>query len=110
MWMISSARKFTWQRQLHDQGHHQGVPAVQDQHQRRIVPARLEDLRLPGFSILDKFFVETRMIFGAVALVFNFDIVGSVPYLLAKIESGIPSSLVCRAVDDVTAISPASIN
>ncbi len=86
------------------------MPAVQDQHQRRIVPARLEDLRLEGFSLLDKFFVETRMIFGAVALVCNFDIVGSVPYLLAKIESGIPSSLVCGAVDDVTAISPAGIN
>jgi len=48
------------------------------------------------------------MIFGAVTAVCNYDIVGSVPYMLAQIESGIPNSLVCRAVDDVPAISPAN--
>jgi hypothetical protein len=73
----------------------------------KIVPAKIEDLRLQGFALLGKYFVETRMIFGAVTAVCNYDIVGSVPYMLAQIESGIPSSLVCRAVDDVPAISPA---
>jgi hypothetical protein len=50
------------------------------------------------------------MIFGAVTAVCNYDIVGSVPYMLAQIESGIPNNLVCRAVDDVPAISPANSN
>jgi hypothetical protein len=74
----------------------------------KIVPAKIEDLRLQGFALLGKYFVETRMIFGAVTAVCNYDIVGSVPYMLAQIESGIPNSLVCRAVDDVPAISPAN--
>jgi hypothetical protein len=72
----------------------------------KIVPARLQDLNLQGFSFLEKFFVETRMIFGATTAVCNYDTVGSVPLLLALLDSQIPHKLVDRAVDDVICISP----
>ncbi len=72
------------------------------------MPAKIEDLRLQGFALLGKYLVETRMIFGAVTAVCNYDIVGSVPYMLAHIESGIPTKLVCRAVDNIPAVSPAN--
>ena len=74
----------------------------------KIVPAKLEDLRLQGFYMLGRYFLETRMIFGAITAVCNYDTVGSVPLLLALLESKIPAKLVNRAVDDVPAVSPAS--
>jgi hypothetical protein len=39
----------------------------------KLVPAPIEDLRLQGFSLLGKYFVETQQIFGSQKAVKNFD-------------------------------------
>ena len=72
------------------------------------VPARLEDLRLQGFKVFGKFFVELRMIFGASTALANYDVVGNTVEKLAIAESKIPRRFVKRAVDDQPTASPAN--
>ena len=67
----------------------------------KIVPARIEDLRLQGFGFLGAFFCENRMAFGGKPSVSNYDIVGNTLFTLAKVDSTIPTRLVDRCVDDV---------
>jgi hypothetical protein len=74
----------------------------------KLVPAKIEDLRLQGFSFLDKYFCETRMAFGGKPSVSNYDIVGNTIFTLAKVDCEIPSILVDRCVDDVPVVSPAN--
>jgi hypothetical protein len=64
----------------------------------KLVPAKIEDLRLQGFSFLEKYFCETRMAFGRKPSVSNYDIVGNTIFTLAKVECDIPSILVDRCV------------
>jgi hypothetical protein len=70
------------------------------------VPAKVEDFRIQGFSWLNKYFVETKQIFGAKTAVCNFDILGNTILSLAKCDSDIPSKYVFRTLDDVPIISP----
>jgi len=70
------------------------------------VPAPLEDLRLQGFCWLEKYFIETRQIFGAKTSVANFDVLGNTILTLAKAKTDIPSSLVHRTLDDVPVVAP----
>ena len=65
------------------------------------IPAKIEDLRMQGFSWLNKFFVEDKQIFGASASVCNFDILGHTVLDLAIARSGIDRRLVNRRLDDV---------
>jgi len=76
----------------------------------KLVPAKIEDLRLQGFAFLEKYFCETRMAFGGKPSVSNYDIVGNTIFTLAKVECDIPSILVDRCVDDVPVVSPANKN
>jgi hypothetical protein len=68
----------------------------------------MEDLRLQGFSFLEKYFCETRMAFGGKPSVSNYDIVRNTIFTLAKVECDEPTTLVDRCVDDVPVVSPAN--
>jgi hypothetical protein len=70
------------------------------------IPCKTEDLRLQGFCWLGKYFVETRLIFGAKTSVSNYDIIGETLKLLAVIESGVPPCMIMRQVDDVPVAAP----
>ena len=70
----------------------------------KIIPAKIEDLRLQGFSWLNRFFVEDRQIFGARASVCNFDIMGHTLLDIVTIKTGINPCLVHRRLDDVPVI------
>jgi hypothetical protein len=72
----------------------------------KLVPAKLEDLRLQGFGFMDRKFCETRMAFGGKPSVANYDALGNTIFTLALVESKIPTKLVGRCVDDVPAVSP----
>jgi len=71
------------------------------------LPARLEDLRLQGFSWLQAFFVETQQAFGARTAVAAFDRLGNTIMTLAICTTGIPRHLVFRTLDDVPVVTPA---
>jgi hypothetical protein len=70
------------------------------------VPCKIEDLRLQGFMWLQKYFCETRQIFGASTSVCNFDMLGETIKAVALAESNIPHGLVMRQVDDVPIVAP----
>jgi hypothetical protein len=70
------------------------------------VPCKVSDLRLQGFVWLNKFFTETRQIFGARTSVCNFDILGAVILVLAVIQCSIQRHLVHRQLDDVPIVVP----
>jgi hypothetical protein len=72
------------------------------------VPCKTEDLRLQGFFWLDRFFVETRQIFGAKTAVSNFDVLGKTVLDLVMCKTGIPSNWVHRQLDDVPIVVPYS--
>jgi len=71
------------------------------------IPCKKEDFRLQGFKWLDKFFFESKQIFGARTSVANFDIVGNTLKALALCDSEIPSNFVHRQLDDVPIVGPA---
>ena len=72
------------------------------------VPAKPADLRLQGFSWLQKYFIELRLIFGAKTAVTNYDVLSNTAATLAKAECEIPAHLVHRILDDVPFVAPAS--
>jgi hypothetical protein len=74
------------------------------------VPVKIRDLRLQGFSWLNKYFVETRQIFGAKTAVPNYDILGNTLLTLANTSACIPKKFLHRALDDVPVISPSCKN
>ncbi len=71
------------------------------------VPARIDELRLQGFKVENRFFVELRMIFGARTALAHYDVLGNTIEKLAIADSGIPRHFVCRAVDDQPVATPA---
>jgi hypothetical protein len=73
----------------------------------KLIPAKTEDLRLQGFSLLGKFFVETQQIFGSQKAVENFDRLGNTIHRISVIESGIDPAIAPRQLDDVVCVSPA---
>jgi hypothetical protein len=70
------------------------------------IPCKISDLRLQGFVWLNRFFLETRQIFGARTSVCNFDTLGAVVLVLALIQCTILKSLVHRQLDDVPIVVP----
>ena len=66
----------------------------------KLMPVKVEDYRLHGFSWLGKYFVETRQPFGGVQAPCNFDRLGNTKDLVVCINSGTPRSSVFRALDD----------
>jgi hypothetical protein len=74
------------------------------------VPVQIKDLRLQGFCWLEKYFVETRQIFGAKTAVPNYDILGNTLLTLANVTANVPKKFLHRALDDVPVISPSCKN
>jgi hypothetical protein len=74
----------------------------------KLVPAKLEDLRLQGFSFMNMMFCENMMAFGGKPSVANYDAVGNTIYTLALVNSSIPYKLADRCVDDVLCVSPSN--
>ncbi|MFN9955274.1 MAG: hypothetical protein ACK55I_19435, partial [bacterium] len=72
------------------------------------MPAKLEDYRLQGFRWLNRFFVETKQIFGAITSVSNFDQLGKTVLDITLDRSQIPKRLVHRQLDDVPVVGPKS--
>jgi hypothetical protein len=72
------------------------------------VPAKTGDLRLQGFMVEDRYFIELRMIFGARTAMAHYDILGNTVEKLAIIDSGIPRHFVSRAIDDQPVATPAN--
>jgi hypothetical protein len=72
------------------------------------IPAKTKELRLQGFMVEDRYFVELRMIFGAHTALAHYDILGNTIEKLAIVESGIPKQFVGRAVDDQPVATPAN--
>jgi hypothetical protein len=70
------------------------------------VPARTDKLRLQGFKVENRYFIELRMIFGARTALAHYDILGNTEEKLAVADSGIPRHFVCRAVDDQPVATP----
>jgi hypothetical protein len=71
------------------------------------MPAKLEDYRLQGFRWLNRFFIETKQIFGAITSVANFDQLGRTILDLTLSKCKIPRKLVHRQLDDVPVVAPA---
>lgn len=76
----------------------------------KVIPAKIDDLHLQGFSWGGKFFVENQMVFGATPSVANFDRLGNTLQSLALIESKIPPKFVHRTLDDTPVVAPAKSN
>ena len=72
----------------------------------KIIPCKISDLRLQGFSWLNKFFVEQKQIFGAKTSVSNYDIFGHTILDICIAKSRIPANLTHRRLDDVPVIGP----
>jgi hypothetical protein len=72
----------------------------------KINPACKVDWRLQGFSWLSRFFVELRMVFGAVTAVCNFDRLGNTLRSLIEVSCAIPRAFLGRTFDDFTAVGP----
>ena len=70
------------------------------------IPEKVEDLRLQGFSWLDRYFVELSLVFGSVNSVEAFDNFGELVLSLACILSSFPRTLTHRTLDDVSVVSP----
>ena len=65
-----------------------------------------KDLRLQGFSWLNKYFVELSLVFGSVNSVEAFDNLGELVLNLACLSSKFPKNLTHRTLDDVPVVSP----
>lgn len=70
------------------------------------IPVKIEDLRLQGFSWLDKHFVELSLVFGSKNSVAAFDNLGELILNIACYQSGFPRHLTHRTLDDVPVVSP----
>jgi hypothetical protein len=73
----------------------------------KIIPAPVEELRLQGFCVMGKFFVETQQMFGSIPSVANFDRTANTIVKISEIESGIDPRWIHRQLDDTCVISPA---
>jgi hypothetical protein len=74
------------------------------------IPAKTEDFRIQGFSWLNRYFVETKQIFGAKTAVCNFDVLGNTILALTLCDTNVPRQFVHRTLDDVPVVVPAHQN
>jgi len=70
------------------------------------MPAKLQDLRLQGFTWLGYYFIETQQVFGSKAAVAAFDRLAKTLADLAAIESHLPAHLIHRTLDDLPIVVP----
>jgi hypothetical protein len=70
------------------------------------VPVKIFDIRLQGFCWQNKYFAETRQVFGAKTAVQNFDIMANTLLSLTNCIVMIPKKYVHRTLDDIPVISP----
>jgi hypothetical protein len=104
--VMSSARNVSYV--IHDAGKNALMSKIDKKDAYKLVPAPIEDLRLQGFSLLGKYFVETQQIFGSQKAVKNFDRLANTVHRISIIESGVTPEMVPRQLDDVICISPAN--
>jgi hypothetical protein len=71
----------------------------------KLVPARIEDLRLQGFCWLGAFFIDTQQIFGGSPSVANFDQVAEMVLNITKSETGLKHAKIHRTLDDVACVA-----
>jgi hypothetical protein len=76
----------------------------------KIVPAKVTDFRLQGFFWLNKFFFETRQIFGAKTSVPNFDVLANTVTTLVANDLEIQKKYIHRTLDDIPVVAPACKN
>jgi hypothetical protein len=105
---MTSARNVAYV--IHDAGKNAIMSKIDKRDAYKLVPAPIADLRLQGFALLGKYFVETQQIFGSQKAVENFDRLGNTVHRISVIESGVNPNWVPRQLDDVICISPASSN
>jgi hypothetical protein len=74
----------------------------------KLVPARIRDLRLQGFSWLGAYFIDTQQIFGGSPSVANFDQVAETILNIVLSETRISSAQVHRTLDDVACVAQPS--
>jgi len=72
---MSTAQQFSYT--VLDAGHDALMSKFDLSDAYKCIPAAIKDLRLQGFRWLNRLFVETRMIFGAIPSVCNFDRLGN---------------------------------
>ena len=72
----------------------------------KLIPAKIEDLRLQGFSWLGRHFCETQGTFGGIGSVCNFDRLGNTKDTLVCLRSETPMSSVFRILDDSPQVAP----
>jgi len=71
------------------------------------MPAKLEDLRLQGFTWLGAYFVETQQAFGSKVAVAAFDRLALTLADIAAIHAHLPAHLMHRTLDDLPIVVPA---
>jgi hypothetical protein len=76
----------------------------------KIIPAQMQDLNIQGFMWLNRFFIETRQIFGARTAVANFDTFANTIKELAAVNLSIPSDFFHRTLDDIPLVCPSFSN
>jgi hypothetical protein len=101
---MSSAKKFA--RTLYIAGKGSKISKFDLVDAYKSVPCNLNDLNLQGFKWLNKFFVETKQIFGAKPAVPNFDKLGNTILSIVLAQTSIPRYLVHRTLDDVPIACP----
>jgi hypothetical protein len=76
----------------------------------KIIPCKIDDLRLQAFKWLNMFFIETRLIFGAKTAVANFDVFSNTIFTLANCNLKIPKRFFHRTLDHVPLVCPGHLN
>jgi hypothetical protein len=102
---MSSARNVSFV--IHEAGKNAIMSKIDMKDAYKMVPAPIADLRLQGFSLLGKYFVETQQIFGSQKAVENFDRLSNSVHRISIIESDVNPGQVPRQLDDVICVSPA---
>ena len=102
---MSSARQFSYS--LKDAGVGAFMSKFDMKDAYKLIPCHPKDYRLQGLQWLDRFFIDTKMIFGASTAVANYDNFSRTVKDLALSQCDIPGHLVHRTLDDVPAVSPA---
>ncbi len=101
---MDTARSFSYA--LLDTGKDAWLNKTDEKDAFKNMPARIQDLRLQGFKVFNKYFVVLLMIFGACTSLANNDILGNTIEKLVLAESSVPRKFVKRAVNDQPTATP----
>jgi hypothetical protein len=71
----------------------------------KLVPAKLDDLRLQGFRWLNRYFIDTQQIFGSTPSVSNFDQLAETVLDIVLTRAEVPRHNVHRTLDDVVYVA-----